>query len=142
MTNFGCSCRNGCTVLSVIASIILGITAAFLRYSAVITVTSAFLWVTFGIAVVYLAVILITSASVRSHTAKSCICSVLPALLTGLLGTVLLSVILLAIPFAATSVIGAIFTGLLILFFSLLISTTACLAACVSGCTYSVCDDD
>lgn len=142
MTNFGCSCRNGCTALSVVASIILGIIAAFLRFSAVITVTSAFLWVTFGIAVVYLAVVLITAATTRSYASKSCLCTVLPVLLTGLLGTILLSVILLAISFAATSVIGAIFTGLLILFFSLLITATACLVKCVAGCTYSGCSNE
>ena len=142
MTNFGCNCRNGCTSLSVVASIILGIIAAFLRFSAVITVTSAFLWVTFGIAVVYLAVILITAAASSNYATKSCLCSILPVLLTGILGTILLSVILLAISFAATSVIGAIFTGLLILFFFLMILSTACLVKCLTGCTYSGCGNE
>lgn len=137
MSNFSCSCRcnNGCTVLAVIASLIIGIITAFLTITAAITVTPAFLWVTLGIAVVYLAVVLITSALVRGYDVRRCICDVLPALLLGILGTALVSVILLAITFAATSVVGAIITGALLFFLSLTISETACLTLCVAGCS-------
>ncbi|MBR5201682.1 MAG: hypothetical protein IKW45_00295 [Clostridia bacterium] len=129
-----CNCRNNCTSVAVVSSIIIGIITAFLRITGVITVTPAFLWVVFGIAVVYLAIVLITTAvKEREHTSE-CVCSTLSALLIGILGTVLLSVVLLAITFVTTSVVGAIITGLLLLFFSLTIGATACLAKCIAKC--------
>ena len=131
---FSCNCNNSCVGLSVIASIIIGVIAAFLRITAAITVTPAFLWVLFGIAVVYLAVALIVASSLRGGGSCTCICRILPAVLTGILGTVLGSVILLAITFAATSIVGAIITGALLFFFALLITATACLITCITGC--------
>lgn len=133
MSNSNCSCKIACPIIAVLASIIIGIITAFLTFSATITVTPAFLWVLFGVAIVYLAIVLLT-ASFRCAGVRRCICDILQVLLTGILGTVLTSVILLAITFAATSVIGAIITGALLFFFSLTITTTACLVKCIAGC--------
>lgn len=137
MSNFGCSCscRNNCTGLAIIASILIGVITAFLTITAVITVTPAFLWTVFGIAVVYLGVVLISASLGRGSGTRSCVCSILPVFLAGILGTILTSVILLAITFAATSIIGAIITGALLLFFSLVITSTTCLVKCVAGCS-------
>ena len=133
MTFFNCSCKENCVALSAVASIILGIVAAFLAFTSVIAVTPAFLWVLFGIAVVYLGVVLLTG-SLSRRTVRSCICSVLPSFLTGALGTIVLSVILLGIAFGAGSVLGAILVGALIFFFFLLLTTTACLIKCAAEC--------
>lgn len=125
-----CNCENrfGCVTLSFIASLVIGIIAAFLRITAVITLTPAFLWVALGIAVVYLALNLL------AYERSARCCTALYAVLAGALGTALLSVILLGVTFAATSVIGAIFAGLLLFFLSLLVSSTACLIACRANC--------
>ena len=135
MSSCDCKCNFGCTFIGLIASIIIGVIAAILNFTAVITVTPAFLWVLLGIAVVYLAVALVATASANTDKcSRSCICTALSSLLTGILGTVLFSVILLGIEFAATSVIGAIFVGLLLFFFSLTVTSTACLVKCSAGC--------
>lgn len=134
MTNYNCGCRINCTGIAVIAAIIIGIITAFLTFSAVITVTPAFLWVLLGIAVVYLAITLIISPVIRGAGVVGCVCNIVPVLLAGILGTILISVVLLGITFAATSIVGAIITGLLLAFFSLLIITAACLVKCVTGC--------
>ncbi len=134
MTNYNCGCRINCTGIAIIAAIIIGIITAFLTFSAVITVTPAFLWVLLGIAVVYLAITLIISPVIRSSGVSGCVCNIVPVLIAGILGTILISVVLLGITFAATSIVGAIITGLLLAFFSLLITTTACLVKCVTGC--------
>ncbi len=135
MSLFGCNCQNNCTALSVVSSLIVGIITAFLRITGVITVTPAFLWVVFGIAVTYLAITLVATAIAgREKTTLGCICSVLTALLVGILGTILFSVVLLAITFAATSIIGAIITGALLFFFSLTLTETACLVKCLASC--------
>ncbi len=126
MAIFGCGCKNTCTSIAVVASLIIGVVTAFLRIMAVITVIPAFLWVTLGVAVVYLA-ILLANALFAPADAAVCTAKTVTALLGGIVGTVLFSVVLLAIPFVATSIIGAILTGVLLFFFSLIITATACL---------------
>ena len=121
----------GCIGGSVIASIVIGIIAAILRYTAVITLTPAFLWVTLGVAIVYLGIALLVPGS--GH-ANSCVCESLSAFLAGILGTVLMSVILLGVTFVATSVLGAIISGALLFFFSLTVTTAVCLIKCKYGC--------
>ncbi len=139
--NYGCGCRWECTAIAVVASIIIGIITAFLSFSAVITVTPLFLGVLFGIAVVYLAITLISATEIRRAGIRGCVCRTLPFVLTGILGTILTSVILLGVSFAATSILGAVITGLLLAFFSLIITTVACLVKCVSGCPFASDDD-
>ena len=133
MYNCSCNCRNHCGALAIIASLIIGVVATVLRITAVITVTPAFLWTTFGIAVGFLAVSLLALSPARPYL-RDCLCPILPLFLAGILGTVLTSVILLAITFAATSIVGALITGLLLTFFSLIITTAACLVKCIAGC--------
>ena len=134
MAIFCCESRTSCTSLAVIVSAILGVIAAFLRITAVITVTPAFLWVALGIAVVYLAILLATTGCNQSARCCRCRGCALTAVLAGILGTALVSVILLAITFVATSIIGAILVGLLIFFLSLILSATACMVAGCCGC--------
>ncbi|MBQ3181658.1 MAG: hypothetical protein IJB50_02755 [Clostridia bacterium] len=129
-----CFCKSNCSVVAVIASVIIGIIAAVLRTTAVITLTPAFLWVVLGIAVLYLAIILVKSASFSGIAQKSCICPVLTVLLTAILGAIVTSVILLGITFVATSIIGAIITGALLAFASLIFFETACLIKCLARC--------
>lgn len=129
MSIFCCDNKPSCVTLAVIVSALLGVIAAFLQISAVITVTPAFLWVALGIAIVYLAVLLFTSRCCRTPGCCRCANDALSAILAGILGTALISVIILAITFAATSIIGAILVGLLIFFLSLIVSATACLVS-------------
>ncbi len=136
MSLFCCSCngRNNCVGLSVIAAVVIGIVTAFLQLTATITVAPAFLWVALGVALVYLAVVLIAVALARRAPLPTCACSVLTALLVGILGTALLAVVLLAITFAATSILGAIIVGGLLLFLTLTVASTACLVRCLAHC--------
>ena len=121
--------RYNCIDIAILVSIILGIIAAALSATGVIAVTPAFLWVVGGIAVGYLALTVIISAFADCQGFRY----ILPVLLTGILGTILLSVILLAVAFTPASIVGAIATGILIIFASLMITATACLAKCLAG---------
>ncbi len=135
MALFCCENRCSCTIAGFIASIIIGIIAAVLRFTAVISVTPAFLWVVFGIAIVYLGLTLVGLPHTRTEcSSRKCICAALSALIAGILGTVLLSVVLLTIEFAATSVLGAILVGALLFSFSLTVTSTACLVKGYAGC--------
>ena len=137
MSNNNCNCRPSCTTFSIIAAAIIGVIAAFLRLTGAITVTPAFLWVLLGVSVVYLAVTLIATALLgRSGGVGGCCCAIIPILLVGILGTALTSVVLLGITFAATSIVGAIITGIALFAFSLTLASTACLAKCIA------CDED
>ncbi len=125
MANNNCYGRYNCVDIAVFASVIIGIIAGVLTFTAVIAATPAFLWVVFGIAIGYLAVLLLSAN--RLGASLRCGYTALVAVLVGILGTLLFALILLAIPFAATSVLGAIFTGLLLGFLTLLITATVCL---------------
>lgn len=122
-----CNFRFPCAVTAVIVSVILGVVAAFLQITGVITVTPVFLWVAFGIAVGYLGILLATAG-------RSGCCSATRTVLAGILGTVLFSVVLLAVGVTATSVVSAILVGLLVLFAALTVTGTACLVRCASDC--------
>ena len=126
-----CSCQIDCTAKAVISSIIIGVLAAIFRYTALITITPAFLWVLLGIAIGYLGITLLTSSVCPE---KRLCCKSLSLFSSGILGTVLTSLLLLGISFAATSVLGAIITGFLLFFFSLLIISTVCLIKCRYNC--------
>lgn len=126
-------CRPDCSVIAIVTSLILGIIAAFLRITGEITLTPAFLWVVLGIGIVYLAVSLIVGAISPAETCNN-LCSIVTTSIAGILGSILFSIILLAIEFVATSVVGAIFTGLLIFFFFLMLTSTACLIRCLYNC--------
>lgn len=131
---YNCNCSVTCPVLAAIAAIIIGVVTAFLRITAVITVTPAFLWVVLGIAVVYLAVALLSSTRIEDSDRRPCLCPIISTLLTGILGAILFAIVLLAIEFVATSVIGAIITGLLLAFLTLTLTSTACLIKCLLSC--------
>lgn len=129
-----CNCKCSCTIFSGIASLIIGIIAAFLQITGTVTVTTTFLWVVAGIAVAYLGILLLASAIQQQCPRCGCTCNSLNALLIGALGSILFSVVLLAVGIVATSIVSAILVGLLLLFFSLLISTTACLIRHLFDC--------
>ena len=133
MSIFGCNCRNRCALLSVVASIIIGVVTAFLQITGTITVSPVFLIVAFGIAIAALGVLILASALVRRY-AGACLCTALQVLLTGILGTVLLSVVLLAVGIVATSVISAILVGLTAGFFTLTVTGAACFVRCLADC--------
>ena len=130
MTQTTCCCRPSCTLVALILSAIAGVLAAFLQITAVITVTPAFLWVAFGIAVLYLAVLAATARPGEGD----CRCAAVNAVLAGILGTILFAVVLLAVGIVATSVVNAILVGLLVFFFVLILTATACLVRCQANC--------
>lgn len=134
MSLFCCDNRRSCVTAAVIASVIVGVIAAFLTFAGTIAVTPAFLWVVFGIAVGFLAIALASTSLIQGTVPCRSFCSALNALLIGVLGTVLFALVLLAISFAATSIIGAIITGALLLFFALVLTAAACLVKCIVNC--------
>lgn len=134
MSLFNCNCRCSCTAAAVIAGAIIGVLSAFFQITGIITVTPAFLWVAFGIAVVYLGVLV--PATALAGTGGVCKCDALAALLAGILGTVLFAAVLLAVGIVATSVLSAILVGLLLFFFTLTFGATACFVRCLAGCSF------
>ena len=132
MTSCRC-CKTSCTVIAIVTSLIIGIITSFLRITATITLTPAFLWVLLGIAVGYLAITLVSGAIFRKECCND-LRTIVTTLLVGILGTTLLSIVLLAIEFVATSIISAILTGGLLFFFFLTLTSTACLVRCFLNC--------
>ena len=131
MSNQSCCCRFNCTFWAIVLSIAVGVVTAFLTIMGMVALTSAFLWTTLGIAVVYLAVAL--AFVPLKEDAPHC-CSALSAFLIGILGTALFSIVLLAISFPATSVLGAILAGVLLFFLFLILTAAACYIRCLARC--------
>jgi hypothetical protein len=134
MSVLGCGNRIPCVIGAFIASVIVGVAAAFLSFAAIITVTPVFYWVTLGIAVVFLAIYLIISGQIKRNLSCSDYCAKITSVLIGILGSILSSLILLAVSPAAISILGAILIGFLIFFLSLLFTSTACLINCGYDC--------
>ncbi|MEE0945864.1 MAG: hypothetical protein U0M42_03420 [Acutalibacteraceae bacterium] len=133
MTDVNYSCRNNCLLFAAATSIIVGVITAILTVTATITVANVFYWVALGVAVLFLLVAFITLRGTR-NTERYCVCTNVTALLVGILGTVFTALVLLGVAFPATSVFGAIVTGILLAFFSLIITTTACIVRCFTDC--------
>lgn len=133
MSELNRNTRQDCTLIAFIASLIIGIVTAFLRITAVIIPTDVFFWVIFGISVGFLAITLIAVTSSQNSFNCECKEKALGTQLISILATVLLSLILLAVDFVATSVLGAILTGLALFFFSLTLGSTACLIKCFAN---------
>ena len=134
MLDCNCNCRCRCNLTALIASLLIGVIAAFLRITGVLTVSTTFLWAAFIIAVVYLAVLILSMALVGGKEACACLFTNLRALVAGALGTILFALVLLLIDVASASVIGAILVGLLLFFFALLFASSACLIKCLADC--------
>ena len=134
MRMLSCDCRCNCTLAAIILSALAGVLAAFLQVTAVITVTPVFLWVMFGIAVAYLVGLLVAAARGGGQDFSQCQCSALNTVLVGILGTVLFSLVLLAVGIVATSVVNAIIVGLTVGFFALILTATACLIRNLFDC--------
>ncbi len=127
MSLFRCDCKNRCTAAAVIAGIFIGVVVALLRLTGQVTIAPVALIVTFGIGVLYLAVALVTAALAGPKPGE--ISPALTTLLVGILGTILLSALLLGVTFAATSVVGALLYGALAYFFTQAVAATACWVA-------------
>ena len=134
MSFISCNFKCNCTATAVIGGVIIGVLTAFAQITGVITVTPVLLWVLFGIAIAYLAVLVAAVAVARRTEHRRCLCSPLGALLTGILGTVVLALVLLAIGIVATSLLSALLAGLLLFFFTLTLTAAACFVRCLADC--------
>ncbi|MGN0772244.1 MAG: hypothetical protein ACI4MP_00440 [Candidatus Ventricola sp.] len=134
MLDCNCNCRCRCNLTALIASLLIGVIAAFLQITGVLTVSTTFLWAAFIIAVVFLAILILSAAVACRNEPCACLCTNLRSLLAGALGTILFALVLLLIDVAARTVIGAILVGLLLFFFALLFAGAACLIKCLANC--------
>ena len=134
MLDCNCNCRCRCNLIALIASLLIGVIAAFLQITGVLAVSTTVLWTALIIAVAYLAVLILSMALMGRKEACACLCTNLRALVAGALGAILFALVLLLIDVAAASVIGAILVGLLLFFFALLFASSACLIKCLADC--------
>lgn len=134
MRMFDCECRCRCTPAAIVASAVAGVLAAFFQITGVITIAPVFLWVIFGVAVAYLAGLLVTAVRCCGVEISNCGCAALHTILAGILGTVLFALVLLAFGIVATSIVSAILVGLAVAFFALILTGTACLVRTLYRC--------
>lgn len=136
MRQSNCNSHVDCSLLSVAAAVVVGLVAAIAQFTAIITLTTVFYIVAFGIAVLFLAVLLALVPVLYRVACGSCCASNIKVVTTGILGAIFTSVILIAVGFTATSVLGAVFVGLLAAFLTLAVTGVVCAINCASICDY------
>ena len=130
-----CNWRFNCTLTAIVTAVIAGVVAAFLQILGIVTVTTGFVVGALITGAVYLAVGVLASANLRrSDTRACCVCRTLNTILVGVLGTILSSLVLLAVGITATSVVSAILIGLLLFFLWLTVAASACFIRCAADC--------
>ena len=137
MRQTNCNCRVDCVFLSIAAAIIVGIVTAIAQFTAIVTFTTIFYIVAFGVAVLLLAVFLALVPVLYRVTCQNCCGSGVKLTTIGILGTITTSIVLLAVGFAATSGLGAVFVGILAAFFTLAVTSIVCTINCSSECKYN-----
>ncbi len=136
MKTTNCNTRVECAFLSIAASILVGIVAAIAQFTAIITLTTVFYIVAFGVALLFLAVLLALVPVLYRTACQGCCNANIKLTTAGILGAIVTSIILIAVGFAATSVLGAIFVGLLAAFFALIVTSVVCTVNCAARCEY------
>lgn len=131
-----CDCKNNrdCTLVAVVASVIIGVIAAFLNFSMTIAIPAFVYWIFFGVALVFLALSFLVAPFVDSKESKGCLCSALNTFLIGVFGTVLLSLVLVLVDIAAAGLLASVLIGLLFASLALTITSVACLIKCLLNC--------
>ena len=88
MTFSNCETKINCTGIAIITSLILGIIAAFLQITAVISIPVVLLQSVIIIALVFLLITLIAVSLTQATTSCRTQCSILPILSLGILGSI------------------------------------------------------
>ena len=126
-----CTCKCSCTATGTVISIIVGIIGAIVLAVATPVIPTALYWAALASAVLFLAVTVVTAPSSKH---SRCVCPALRTLFTGIIGTIITSVILLVINIATITVPLAILIGLLIVFIGLILTGLVCITKCLTDC--------
>ncbi len=131
MTN--CTCRFSCTAVAAVLALIAGIVTALLTVTGTIVVAPVFFLVAVSVAAVALVLLYLGSVFGRLGCTE-CQRNAINTILVGIIGALIAGIILIAVGFAATSIIGAILTGFLLVFLTLIFVGTACFIRCATYC--------
>ncbi len=120
---------------ALILSAAAGVLTTFLLITGIITLSPVFLWVAFGFAAAHL--LILTGAEIISAGRRyvSTCCAARYALFAGILGTILLSLVLLALETTAGGLVSSLLAGGILFFFTLSLTGTVCYVQCLTGCT-------
>ena len=119
--------------MKILKKIVCFIALYVLTFSGNIAVSTYLLWAFFGIGLSFIA-LAFTVMGLKENECSECICPPLATMLVGVFGTIAISLVLLLIDVAIATVLGAILYGLLFLFFTLLVTSVACIIKCFTGC--------
>ena len=133
---FNCNCKASCTGLGVLASLAVGVVTLILTITGRIAISALFAQVGFVVAFVFLLLTFLVALYLSDCNIKKdcCVCRGLSALHLGVFGTVISSLVLLGIEFAATSFVGAFVYGVFAFFFVLIVTSAICLTRCLACC--------
>ena len=129
-----CSCKFNCTLTAIIASLVAGVATTLLVVTSSLVLTPVILWVFGGIGLAFLLLSYAGAIFNCSRNVCGC-CFPFKAVLTGAIGTIIGSAVLLLVDLAATGIVSALLSGVTIFFFILTLTGAACFAKCHAGCS-------
>lgn len=121
-----CDNRRYCTIAAIIVSTIVGIVFAFTLISGGVVIDPIYVSVALGVGLVYLAATLIAVAIASLRFRGMGASSELIALIIGILGTIIFSIVVYLVGVTAVTVGLAVLVGFLGAFFALMITSTIC----------------
>lgn len=129
-----CERKNICTIVAVVLSVIVGFVIALIQAAAGITLDPIFAVITIGISGLFLLSTEVTVAIARIRTRAVSRNSSFGAIMLGIIGTLIVSVIALLVGgISYGSIGGAILFGLLGAFLTLMIASTVCFVIYLSN---------
>ena len=124
----------------VILSIIFGVAAGFLFFNGFLPTITTGVIVSGIVAAIALVLFWISIISRKPYTDNDCVCENFGLLLTGALGTIITTFIILSVTLVVTSPIFAILVGVAAFFFALAIAGIVSYLGCIADCDDCDCD--
>ncbi len=134
----GCYRKSGLNIISIIISIVLAFIVFSVFSTAVFTAIPTLLFTAIGVTAFFLIVLLLT-IFLSKRKEEYCLCEFVPLLLVGILGTIVVSAIILAITVGATAL--GILVAIFSFFFSLAIIQFFLLVLCLIKIECCICKD-
>lgn len=123
-----------CTVNAFASAVLFGFAGAILHFEHFFALQPCFLWALLGLSAVYLAALIVAFTLGKGKISCRYRCVILNTLLAAILGAVLFCVLLLGVGTSISHGLCSVLVGLLIAFFSLTLTSTACLVKCLALC--------
>lgn len=134
MNSCRCNGSDFCKIIGITAALIFGIAVGLLYFFGVFTAIAIPLTTILAFGFVGIAGVTAISLFAKGREITGCLCRLKGTLLSGAIGTFILSLAALAVSLTTGSVLSAVVIGVVGFFLALLIAGLVCLVSCAANC--------